>query len=407
MWYMTAELRVVCLKTLGSRHLNSLVSAVLPGSMHKLLEDARRCLAEGDLRGVLALCRPVLSRAPAEPDVAWLVGAALVGRGRAFQALSAIAPALESNPARADLQSLRSSCLLEGGRFQLARGSAEKALRLAPHNADLVAVIREADARIAELDHLIDSAARPLLTEREREALQRDFRSSYRSVPIIINSRDRVSCLARLVTWLRTAGYANVAILDNHSTYPPLLEYLSSLGDEIVVLRSTRNFGPRALWSSGLISLLSDIPFAYTDPDVVPVEDCPYDAVALLSELLEAHAHATKAGLGIRIDDIPDTYEGKSNVQSWESQFWQRPLPGNCYDAPVDTTFALYRPGSWHQLQAVRAGAPCLVRHLPWYVDSSQPTPEERYYAEHAVPDMSSWSGKAVSDMYRVQSQPQ
>jgi len=342
---------------------------------------------------------------PNEPDAAWLVGVALLGRGRAFQALSAIAPALESNPDRADLQSLRILCALEGGRLHLARRSAEQALRRAPGNADIAEALRQADARIAELNDLIGSTSRPLLTEAQREPLQRDFRSNYRLVPIIINSRDRVSCLERLIAWLRTAGYTNLAILDNHSTYPPLLDYLSGLGGEIVVLRSARNFGPRALWSSGLISLLSDVPFVYTDPDIVPVEDCPHDAVAMLSDLLDAHGRATKAGLGIKIDDIPETYEGKAKVRAWESQFWQRPLAGNCYDAPIDTTFALYRPGSWHQLQAVRAGAPYLVRHLPWYADSSQPTAEDRYYTEHAVSDMSSWSGRAISDMYQAHSQ--
>jgi len=369
-------------------------------SSNHLLDDARRYLAQGDLRRVLALCRPVLSRIPTEPDVAWLVGAALLGRGRAFQALSAIAPALESNPARADLQLLRISCLLEGGRFHLARRTAEETLRAAPGNENLVAIIREADARIAELDNLIDFAPRSLLAK--REALQRDFPSSYRSVPIIINSRDRLSCLAELLAWLRIAGYTNLAILDNHSSYPPLLEYLSQLGDEIVVFRSSRNLGPRALWSSGLIGLFSEVPFVYTDPDVVPAEDCPHDAVAALSALLDTHGTATKAGLGIRIDDIPDTYEQKLAVQSWESQFWQRPLPGNCYDAPIDTTFALYRPGSWHQLEAVRAGPPYLARHLPWYADSSRPTSEDRYYAEHAISDMSSWSGRAISDVYGI-----
>jgi len=366
----------------------------------KELQDARHCLDSGSFRQVLTVCRPILSGAPHEPDVCSLVGGALLGLGRAFQALSVIAPACVVNPERADLQLLQIWCLLEGGNFHLARRSAERALQLAPDSADFIAVLRESDARIAELDRLIASAARLLLTESQRAALQQDFRSNYRLVPIIINSRDRQSCLAQLVAWLRSAGYTNLAILDNDSTYPPLLEYLRAIGDEILVFRSTRNLGPRALWSSGLVGLVSDVPFVYTDPDVIPTEDCPSDAVLTLANLLATHRQAPKAGLGIRIDDIPDTYEHSSSVRSWEARFWQRPLPGNCYDATVDTTFALYRPGSWHQLQAVRAGAPYLVRHLPWYVDSSRPTPEDRYYADHAFSEMSSWSGKQISKMY-------
>jgi tetratricopeptide (TPR) repeat protein len=366
----------------------------------EVLDRARHDLEQGRFRQALAVCRQILSGLPHDPEVSSLAGAAFLGVGRAFQALQVVAPACALNPGRTDLQALLASCLLAGGKFELARESAERGLRFAPDDARLVGAVNEADARIVERERLVSSAPRALLSNEQRFALQRDFRSGYRAVPVIINSRDRRSCLERLVAWLRSAGYLNIAILDNRSTYPPLLDYLHGIGGEAMVFRAPRNFGPRALWSSGLIDLVSDVPFIYTDPDVLPVEECPADAALKLFELLGAHPAATKAGLGIRVDDLPDAYAQKSAVQAWEANFWRRPLPGNCYDAAVDTTFALYRPGSWHQLQAVRAAPPYLVRHLPWYEDSSAPSPEERYYAEHARAEMSSWGGKAVSDMY-------
>jgi len=380
--------------------VNSLQQPASHSVTHDALDRAQRCLARGSFRQVLALCRPILSGLPHDPEACSLVASAYLGLGRAFQALSALAPVCELNPERADLQALLASCFLAGGRFELARRSAECALRLAPDDAKLADAVRQADARIAELEHLVASASRPLLTESERRALRRDFRSGFRAVPVIINSRDRRSCLEQLVSWLQSAGYANIAILDNQSTYPPLLDYLQAIENEVAVFRSPRNLGPRALWSSGLAGLVSDVPFVYTDPDVLPVEECPPDVVLALSELLGMHREATKAGLGIRIDDLPDRYQHKSAVQAWEANFWKRPLPGNCYDAAVDTTFALYRPGSWHQLRAVRSGPPYLVRHLPWYADGSTPTPEERYYADHARSEMSSWGGEAISSMY-------
>ena len=364
------------------------------------LQDARRCLDRGSLREALALCRPILGGLPLDPDVCAVTGTALLGSGRAFQAFRVIAPACEASPERTDLQRLKISCLLDGGRFELARRSAERALHFAPDDAGLLGMVTEADARIADLRCLLHSAPRLLLTAEQRAELGQDFRSNYRMVPVIINSRDRCSCLEQLIVWLRSAGYENIAILDNRSTYPPLLEYLRRVEHDVPVLRLSRNLGPRALWSSGLIGSLSEVPFVYTDPDVVPVEECPRDAVARLAELLDAHPQVTKAGLGIKIDDLPDTYAHKSAVRAWEANFWRRPLSGSCYDAAVDTTFALYRPGSWHQLRAVRAGSPYLARHLPWYADSSRPTPEDLYYAEHATADMSSWSGNTVSDMY-------
>jgi len=364
------------------------------------LAEARSSLEQGRFREVLALCRPLLSGLPHDPDACSLVGAAYLGLGRAFQALRVLAPACKLHPERRDLRALRISCLLAAGAFRLAQREAAQALALDPDDAGLADLSARADASIAELERMLASAPRALLTESRRTALRRDFRSSYRDVPIIINSRDRRACLEQMIAWLRPAGYSNLVILDNASTYPPLLEYLRALDDETLVFRLTRNLGPRALWASGLIGELSDVPFVYTDPDVVPTEECPGDAVLELSELLRVHRRASKAGLGIRIDDIPERYAEKSAVQSWEARFWQRPLARNCYDAMVDTTFALYRPGSWHQLQAVRSAPPYLARHLPWYADSSKPTPEERYYAEHALSHMTSWGGKEVSAMY-------
>ena len=365
-----------------------------------VLDSARRHLEQGHFRQVLALCRPLLKDAPRHPELCSLAAAAFLGLGRAFQALRVVAPACELNPERTDLQALSASCLLAGGKFELARQNVERMLRLAPDDRGLVAAAQEAETRIVELDRLLNSVSRSLLDLQQRSALQSDFRSSHRTVPIIINSRDRLSGLERLVAWLRAAGYLNIAILDNQSTYPPLVDYLRGIESEVVVLRSPRNLGPRALWSSGLIGMVADVPFIYTDPDVLPVEECPADAAVKLFDLLSMHPHATKAGLGIRIDDIPDTYEHKAEVQAWEANFWRRPLAGNCYDAAVDTTLALYRPGSWHQLEAVRSGPPYVVRHLPWYADSSMPSPEDRYYADHARSQMSSWGGKGISDLY-------
>ena len=52
----------------------------------------------------------------------------------------------------------------------------------------------------------------------------------YRDVAVIINRFNRVSSLRRLVKWLLDAGQKNVIIIDNASTYAPLLEYLGANG---------------------------------------------------------------------------------------------------------------------------------------------------------------------------------
>ena len=51
----------------------------------------------------------------------------------------------------------------------------------------------------------------------------------WRDIPIFINARDRLGVMKKLIDWLLNAGYRNLIILDNNSTYPPLLEYYSAL----------------------------------------------------------------------------------------------------------------------------------------------------------------------------------
>ena len=47
----------------------------------------------------------------------------------------------------------------------------------------------------------------------------------------------------RLLAWLRAAGYDNVTVVDNASTWPPLLEFYDR-SPEVAVLRLTREQGP-------------------------------------------------------------------------------------------------------------------------------------------------------------------
>lgn len=129
-----------------------------------------------------------------------------------------------------------------------------------------------------------------------------------------------------------------------------------------------------------------------TDPDVVPVEECPLDAVDRFRDLLDRHAHLHKAGFGLRIDDLPDHYALAQQVRDWERRFWADEIEPGVFRADIDTTFALYRPMRRHlESHAVRTGHPYVARHLPWYLDSANLSDEDRYYREHADPIISNW----------------
>ena len=201
--------------------------------------------------------------------------------------------------------------------------------------------------------------------------------------PIFINCRDRVEQLRELVTWLEHAGHQRIVLLDNASTYPPLLEYLAASPHE--VRRLDRNEGARSLWNIGVPNEW----FVYTDPDLVPIADCPTDAVTHLREILDRHPEHDKAALGLHLDDVPPSMPSLEwehrLLEPWDGDPWLGEIEPGVFDSLNDTTFALYRPGAPFELKAIRTGFPYQVRHVPWYrLDA--PTAEEAYYLDH-IPD--------------------
>lgn len=220
-----------------------------------------------------------------------------------------------------------------------------------------------------------------------------------KDVPIIINNFNRLTTLRRLIGALERRGYTNIHILDNDSTYPPLLDYYETCPHEVI--RLSRNLGFKALWKSRTARrrFCCDY-YVYTDSDVTLSDDCPADVVDRLLRLLRyKYTLAGKIGLELRIDNIPDCFRQKKEVADWENRLRQSPVNADgLRRAPTDTTFALYRPhtGLWRSrfAEAYRTTHPYTAVHLPWYQDSANPSPEERYYRDHCV-HATSWTSKA------------
>ncbi len=213
-----------------------------------------------------------------------------------------------------------------------------------------------------------------------------------KSVHIFINVRDRLECLTQLLNWFERAGHENITLIDNASTYPPLLKFMESCPYRVVRLK--RNMRHTALWRiPEFRGVLDEEWFVYTDPDVVPTEACPLDAVAYLYHLLQQFPNYMKAGLGLCLDDIPDSYHLKREVILWETGLYGREIAPGAFQADVDTTFALYRPQTPYITgPAMRTRGIYEARHLPWYVDSINPNEEERYYRTHSLPGVTTWN---------------
>lgn len=218
----------------------------------------------------------------------------------------------------------------------------------------------------------------------------------YKQIPIIINNFNRLDSMKKLIESLEKRGYTNISIIDNLSTYPPLLDYYKTC--RYTVFRLNRNIGMTALWKSDIYRKFRNDFFVYTDSDIVPIEECPDDFLLFFLNTLKKYRLAQKVGFSLKIDDLPDHYAMKKEVILWEKQFSEYKCDEFLYRAPIDTTFALYRPRSqrkhaFFDIEMYRTAFPYMARHLPWYIDSENPDEENRYYINQTL-IKTSWSKK-------------
>jgi len=221
---------------------------------------------------------------------------------------------------------------------------------------------------------------------------------NWKDTPVFINNFNRLEIGFRdLLAWLKKAGMTSIAVIDNASSYPPLLDFYDSpVMDGIQLIHACANLGPEAFWRLDF-HLQQTSRFIVTDPDVVPDQDCPLDLVKKMHEVADRYAPA-KVGPAIRIDNIPDHFAQRDHMRFCESDYWLRKYPeGDCWNAAIDTTFALYEP-TWTRwplaesggVQHVRLDFPYVVNHVPWFENSFNPSEEALYYRAHVAPGFSS-----------------
>jgi hypothetical protein len=157
------------------------------------------------------------------------------------------------------------------------------------------------------------------------------------------------------------------------------------------------NVGYKALWESNVFEQFKNQYYVYSDPDILLQKDCPKDFVYQLYVQLNKYSGKEKAGVALKIDDLPDFYVNKQDAIKNESVFWTKQLEKDVYDAMVDTTLALYKPlafGNAEECSAIRVGGKLAAQHLTWYLDSSNLSEEELYYKNSIKQNTSVYSVK-------------
>jgi hypothetical protein len=201
---------------------------------------------------------------------------------------------------------------------------------------------------------------------------------------------------------LKDKGYHNITIIDNQSTYEPLLKWYSESGLDVFYNDITENscHAFRDLVLMGhpkFIEIVSDW-FVFNDSDIIPLDNVPDNFINDLVEYAKKY-NRTKVGMSIKIDDIDLSYPLNAWVHSYESTYWTNAIiDGNVelYPHPIDTTFAVHAPGTvptWSD-NTLRVGVPYIVKHAPFYYDPNNLPEDEKYYLANMNKQSSNWSSK-------------
>lgn len=207
------------------------------------------------------------------------------------------------------------------------------------------------------------------------------------TIPVFITMHDLVTWPKAMAEWIDQIPEIRPIFVDNASTYPPLLDYYKTCPFEVIKI--SENLGYQSVWIANLIEPRTDDLYIVTDPDL-DLSGVPKDFVNYLKDGLAAHPIVAKVGFSLEINDIPEGTVFPNWVFEDQKTFWETPLGDGWYDAPIDTTFALYSnqrgfPSCpWPFLRAHRAVRPYTARHLPFYLTPTNIPEEYKYYIEHS-----------------------
>lgn len=210
-------------------------------------------------------------------------------------------------------------------------------------------------------------------------------------IPVYVNTFNRLTTTRKLCEQIAALENAVPIIIDNASTWEPLLGWYEDCPFEVI--RLTENYGHHAPWRVGITARPNDGFYCVTDCDL-DLEGVPADLMNVLKHPMTSWSvPPIKSGVALRIDDLPPW---QTQVKEWESRFW-RLKNGIYYHAPIDTTLAMYRAHTPVRIvtkvagvRAVRAAGQYTARHIPWYLDPTNLDAENANYFATAN-DSNSW----------------
>jgi len=210
------------------------------------------------------------------------------------------------------------------------------------------------------------------------------------TVPAYIINRDLIIWPKAQADHMSKVPEIEVVIVDNGSTYPPLLEWYEECPYRVVRME---NVGAYVMEDRELLPWCKNAlhpeatEYIITDADL-SIDDVPLDFLAQLRYGMELRPDVHKVGLNLEVNDLPEDHPNYHMAHAWQDGMWlPELLHDGFYDAPVDTTFALYRTDrkGGGTMPAIRSDRPYVARHMPWYYTPATLPPDYVYYWKNAI----------------------
>jgi hypothetical protein len=185
---------------------------------------------------------------------------------------------------------------------------------------------------------------------------------------------------------LQFVSSKDIHILDNNSTYPPMVEYLKSIDSLVCVHRFHINHGHYVV--TRISSFTDSNMYIITDPDLTLNPNLPKDFISQLVTISNIYkTYKTGFALDISNNIRTDITFCNQTPMQWESQFWHNKIPNDSYElyaSDIDTTFCLINT-KYSKGIHIRIAGNFTCIHRPWLIDWRSEIPEEelKYYLEN------------------------
>lgn len=202
-------------------------------------------------------------------------------------------------------------------------------------------------------------------------------------IPVIINNRDLLTWPKAMVKKLKTLdNVGDIIILDNKSTYEPLLEWYATLPCDIKYID---NLGHTAPWGSGLVNEIGSGLYVVTDSDL-GIDDVPQDTlIHLKNNILKCSDGKIGLGLDWSLTPLDSPYYNHTQTYEKKRYINSRFEDGIYYGVSLDTTFSMYSKNNYF-IGGSATGGSYIAKHYPWYLTNEERNNnyEFMYYIKNA-----------------------